>query len=257
MISIRSMLNKNILKEIKDKKNIALSFSGGTDSLCILFACLKLGIKPTLYTYKIKNIFSKDHDIAQAVAKDYNLNLVVGEILDDDISLLNDVKKMIKDGIKGKVSIQCMHGHYYIAPLVKEKQILNGSGIDGIYGVYKDIAIVGRNDKKKFDDKRNKHLANPNDDAMIYQTELYKKLGIKVIYPYRKNNILNYLMTLPYKKINSPKLKQIILNEFPEVKPYWRPRGSQQIIAGTRSLHEKLKNLYKIKRVDEIYKCII
>jgi asparagine synthetase B (glutamine-hydrolysing) len=152
-----------------------------------------------------------------------------------------------------------MHGHYYVAPLVKEKQILNGSGIDGIYGVYKDIAIVGRNNIQKFNDKRNKHLNKPNDDAMIYQKELFSKFGIEVLYPYRKSNILNYLMQFDYKKINSPKLKQITIDEFPEIIPFWRPRGSQQIMAGTRALYEELKNIPKfngVKRVEAIYKCL-
>jgi asparagine synthetase B (glutamine-hydrolysing) len=173
MNNIREMLEDNIRNEIKDKKEIALSFSGGTDSTCLLLSLLSMGIFPHLYTYAVGE--TPDLDRAKMVSKMFNLPLTICAI--DESRLIDDVRRIIGDGIVGKVCIQCMHGHYYVAPQVKEAVILNGSGIDGIYGSYKSMAIYGRNDRDKFDEMRQEHLEAPNDDAMMYQSSTQKRRG--------------------------------------------------------------------------------
>ncbi|MCJ7747880.1 MAG: asparagine synthase-related protein [Desulfobacterales bacterium] len=258
---MKELLKDNI-KLCVDERPFAISLSGGTDSLCMLFSCEELGILPeTAYTYVVSG-GSKDLEMSEKVCEHYKIPLVVAEIPKNLVTLEVDVLKIIGDGIRGKVNIQCMHGHYYVAPLVKEKIILNGSGVDGLYGSYRSQILGGcRKDKRLFDKSRRDHLANPNDDAMRYQSELFLKYGIEVAYPYRCENIISYLMKLNWEEINNPRAKWVIVKEFPQFERFevYRPRGSQQIVAGTRSLHDSLLadssfNFRGRRRVIDLYK---
>lgn len=252
---------KQFIQAAVNPDDVALSFSGGTDSLGILFSCLELSIKPVLYTYTVQGYPSQDLEYARKVCTRYDLKLNVVTIPSDIGQLVFDVLHMLRDGIRGKVNIQCMHGHYYVAPLVKESQILNGSGIDGVYGVYREVLL---NKKAKtqltvFNEIRQKHLDNPNDDAMIYQTVEYDKHGVKILYPYRHSGFVDILMEKTWDEINRPRMKDIFVREYQEqFNGFYRQRGSQQIIAGTRELHQKLLqtcyNTKNYKRVDYVYK---
>lgn len=262
---MRQMLRNNIRKLTTGTSSQALAFSGGTDSLCILFCMLDLGIEPALYTYALRGQDSADLAIARKVSEHFGLPLTIARIPTGLKQLHRDVIALITGfDIHGKVCIQCCHGHMYVARLVKEEVILNGSGIDGIYGSYRKFTFNGsRYDKAVFDDNRRMHLAKPNDDAMEDQTRIYSMLGqTRVVFPYRQRNIIRKLMRHTWKEINTPKLKQITVHEFPEIFDLrlFRPRGSQQIVAGTRELHDKLINSrfnkMKRRRVDEIYKDI-
>lgn len=257
---MKKILMENIKLNVKGRP-FGISLSGGTDSLCILFSCEELKMLPkTAYIYVVSG-GSEDLEVSQKVCDYYKIPLVVAEIPKNLRALEEDTLRIIRDGIKGKVNIQCMHGHYYVAPLVKEKVILNGSGIDGLYGSYRSQILSGcGKDKILFDKSRVEHLSNPNDDAMIYQSELFLRYGIKVIYPYRSENIITYLMKLNWGEINKPKAKWVIVKQFPQFQKLkvYRPRGSQQIVAGTRSLHEDLLksklNVMGRKRVIDLYK---
>ena len=75
---LRSIINKQ-LEEYKNE-NVALLFSGGMDSLSLLLSCLDVGIKPTLYSFKIENIDSDDIKASRRIASIYGLELVEVEI---------------------------------------------------------------------------------------------------------------------------------------------------------------------------------
>lgn len=260
---MRSLLRRSIAKLIGSHKaeRIALNFSGGTDSTCLLLACLDLGIKPKLYIYSLKGYISPDLKKAQKIARHYSLGLELAWIPNTIDSLKRDTLNLINNGYRGKVSIQCIHGHYYIAPMVKEQVILNGSGVDGLYGSYRAMILSNaRVDKGSFDIQRKKHLDNPNDDSMLYQHKCYAKYQTDVLFPYRVVEIVDYLMDKSWVEINRPRLKWIIVKDFPEITELkvYRSRGSQQIMAGVRAFHEQLLtsdfNRHNRKRVTEIYK---
>lgn len=261
---IRELLKNSIKKSIPSSRPLALAFSGGTDSLCILWVCLEIGVIPRLYTYYLKGINSEDLNCARRIKRKYDLDLVEISIPSDVETLKTDVENIILAGVQGKVNIQCMHGHYYLAKFVREKVILNGSGVDGLYGSYKSAAIIGKKDHSKFQRMRLKYLQNPNSDAMRYQNVCYSNYGIQIIFPYCDPTITKYLLSLTWKEMNQPKLKNIIYkefeSEFKSIERIYRPRGSQQIVAGIRTHHDLLLktnlNKYGRKRVDEIYKDI-
>jgi len=242
---IRGFLRSNICRMVRNQSSVALSFSSGTDSLALLFSCLDLGIRPVLYTYYVKDRPSEDLTRAHNLAERLSLPFYKVSIPNEPQSVLRQVKELLMLGVKGKVNIQCCQGHLNLAPHVKEHIILNGSGVDGLYGSYKSMLLKGcRKDKREFDKLRLKHLSNPNDDAMLDQKEIYFRLNsnCQVIYPYRESNVIDYLMGCSWEEINWPRMKEITVKEFPEIQEFkiYCPRGSQQIVAGTRSLHQEL-----------------
>lgn len=250
----RDYVEENIRWAVPASAKLAISFSGGTDSLCLLFSALKLGFTPTLYTYYIPGR-GEDWPVAQRMAKELGLTLIGCPITPTYEAVLADVKVLLARGIRGEVRIQCMNGHLKVAPEVREPYILNGSGIDALYGVYKGMTIQGRHNRPLFDQLRQEHLGNPNDDAMVDQADLYAEHGTKVVYPFRQPNIIRFLLGLSWEEINRPRLKNIAVKDYPEFAQYpklWRPRGSQQLNCGTKGLHYDLllgsqynKNGYK------------
>lgn len=261
---IREMLRENIVREA-GTHTVGVNFSGGTDSMCLLLAAMDVGMKPPLFTYAIEGVESEDLRRAKIAAARFDLPLTIALMPRDVEGIVRDVRAMKALGISGKVNTQCCHGHYVLAPRVTVQVLLNGSGIDGLYGTYKPFQLArkrisGIAGKAAFDAMRQKHLDAPNNDAMEYQRMLYGRCGVEVIYPYRQSNVISWIMSKTFEEINRPHLKAITLVEFPEVKEivgFFRPRGAQQIVAGTREVHDiLLKSEYNTKgwkNVNAIY----
>lgn len=244
---LREFLEENIKQEIREtgNKDIALLFSGGTDSSCILFSLLDLGIKPALYTYVVQGAVSEDWKRAHIASDKFGLKLTGCVIPYDTEILIGDVKRLINCGVEGKVNIQCMHGNLYMQEKIKEKLAFNGSGVDGLYGTYRDMAIIAK-DGVLFMRKQLEHLRNENDDGMAYLRQFYHEADIKIVFPYRESNITRYLVGKTRSEMNSPRLKWIIVKEYQDyyrqLGKYYSPRGSQQLVSGVRTFHDKLIN---------------
>jgi asparagine synthetase B (glutamine-hydrolysing) len=242
---------------------IALALSGGTDSLCLLFALREFELPIHAYTYTVEGYESDDLKRARRVTDHFKLPLTVARIPVDLDRIVTDLRNLMAWGVTGKVRLQCMHGHMWLAPMVQEPVIFNGSGVDGLYGSYKQFAFDGSHkDKAKFDARRQKHLNNPNDDAMLDQTQCYRRYGVKVVYPYRYPSVVSYLMSKDYATLMKPRYKADTVKDFAAeyaLFPHlYNPRGSQQIQAGTRGLHDTVLLPSRFnrghKRVDEVYK---
>jgi|GEM_PF-5464231 len=263
----RELLRKSVAECVGDSDpgEVALSLSGGTDSSLLLFCLLDLGHRPTLYTYFLEDVFSEDWELSKRLAKHFGLNIIGCPIPSDVDRLQTDVISLIQDfRVHGKVCIQCCHGHLYVARKVTEGKILNGSGIDGLYGCYRQFVMSGAaKNKGLFDQMRQKHLDKSNDDGMQDQQRIYHKHGVKVLFPYRHPDILSLLMTKSWKEINKPKWKWIAIRgfakEFGQIAMY-RQRGSQQIVAGVRQFHEQLLktplNKHGCSNVQQLYRDI-
>ena len=260
-IIMRTLLNRLLQKELEGTTDIAVSFSGGLDSQCILYSLLELGKKPNLYIYYVKDYPSPDLKRSRKIAKILDLKLVETIIPNDFETLVKDVITLIKMGITGKVDIQCNHGQMYLAKAVKEKTLFSGSGADTLYGVFKSVIIASSKDPILFNSLRIKMLSKPNFQK-IHEENIFRKHGITLKYPFHEPKMEDYLLSYSWAEINKPRNKYIIVKDYPEIQKYktYNPRGSQQITAGTRALHNQLigskLNRLKRKRVQEIYKDI-
>lgn len=262
--SVKCLLDENPC----ESASIGLAFSGGTDSSVLLFTLLSLGISPQLYTYCVQGQDSKDVRIAEKITKKLGLTLHVCSIPSGIECVIRDIKVLVnKYDIHGQMRIQCCQGAYSVAKKAKTdgiKLMFNGSGVDGIYGIYMPQQLMRWHKRwKEWQDSRFKHCHNPNDDAMMDQKRISENYGIDLVFPYRDSAFIAFLMDLTYEDMNIPRYKQIAVDAFrgyfDQTKSY-RPRGSQQLIAGTKLLHQKLLthpiNKFRRKSMAKLYEDI-
>ena len=120
---MRNIINKQ-LEQYKNKK-VALLFSGGLDSLSLMISCLDVGIRPTLYSFKLEGIESDDIKASRRIANIYGLKLVEVTIPKNISTLIDDVEFIIeKFKVKKKTQIQCIQPFIHIVKYVEEDIVL-------------------------------------------------------------------------------------------------------------------------------------
>lgn len=260
---LKILINKHFTDRIIDKTDVALLFSGGTDSLTCLFSLLDLGIRPTLYSFHLENVIHKDIEVSKLVAEYYELphNIIV---IDRNIERLkHDVKYLVETfKITRKTNVQCTYPFLHVLPQIKEKYVVSGLCADDLYGTAKSVAIKGGKDKNKLDEIRMKTLSNLDSSAYRPIKELVENVfNKKFVAPYRSEEIIDYMMKFSWEEMNRPKQKQIAyfsyLNYF-ENQPIYRKNTNLQVGSKIREWHSELVNTDLNKnnrhRVDEIYK---
>lgn len=260
------MLN-NLIKEyfkqnINSNNQVALLFSGGTDSLTCLFSLLELNIKPTLYTFHLEDIIHKDVEISKKVANHFKLKHVIIEIPRNIEQLKKDVIYLTQElNLTRKTNIQCTYPFLYTIPKVEENIIASGLCADDLYGTSKSMSIKYSNDKIGFNKARNKIFNNEYSSAYKPIKDLVEKYNKTFLTPYRCNDVINYFMKFSWQELNKPKQKQVALNSykkyFDELNVY-RKNSNLQVESKIREWHDELLktelNKNNRKRVDEIYK---
>lgn len=259
---------KELLKdamEIGENEDTALLFSGGVDSITCLFALLEKGITPTLYTFHLDGVYSKDLEVSARIASHYKLPHKIITIAQDVEALQKDVTFIVKElPVDRKTNVQCTYPFLHIMPHVKEKNVVSGLCADDLYGTSKSVAIKCSKNKAAFDDMRRKKFASEYSSAYLpIKTLVEKFYNKKFIAPYRNEKVIEYFMSFSWEELNRPKQKQIAVDAFSsyfnELDVY-RRNCNLQVGSGVREFHNKLIdapiNKNNRKRVDEIYKDI-
>jgi asparagine synthetase B (glutamine-hydrolysing) len=265
----RKMLIDAVKRKYEEagEKEVALLFSGGTDSTLILFSFLELGIKPVCYTFGVKGYKSGDIKKTKELADFYKLDHKIIEIEPDVVQLEKDVRYLIGHlRMFRKTVIQCMHPIMYVVPQVKEKVIFNGLNADSLYGTSRKICIEGRDSVEKFVAMRKEESYDPTLSDHIIKAYI-EEHGIKCIDPYREPEIEDLFFNNGFSwfDMNKPKEKMIAYLAFQDyyengsLKIY-RRSSSYQIEAKLREYHDLLLdtdlNTGKWKVVGPIYKKI-
>lgn len=263
MHKFRELLKSSM--EIENKNDVALLFSGGTDSLTCLYSLFDRGIRPTLYTFYMEGVPSMDLDVSKKVAEHYDLSHKIVPIPQNVDALQRDVLYIVNNlPVDRKTNIQCVYPFLYVLPHVSESVVVSGICADDLFGSSKGASIKGSKDKVAFDRLRSTAFESLNSSAYLPIKTLvetvYKK---KLITPYRDDEIVNYLMGFSWEQLNKPKQKQLSIDAFSdyfsELNVY-RRNGSLQVVSGIRDFHKKLVdsplNTKNRHRVDEIYRDI-
>lgn len=262
---LKQLINNHLEKNIKDKNDVAILFSGGLDSLSILLSCLEIDIRPVLYSFYLKSHVSDDIEASRKIAIIYNLKLIEIVINDTDINQLkNDVHYIInKYHLYKKTAVQCVYPFIYIIPVIKEKYILTGLCADDLYGTPRSMAKY-RNDFDTFNEIRENKIQDITASAYSYIKSLVEENNKIFIAPYKDNlDLLNYFRGLNYKDMNSPKQKNIMYQDYKEeIDKYKLYRINQNLQCGSkiREWHDNLLltelNTKNYKVVNPIYKNI-
>jgi asparagine synthetase B (glutamine-hydrolysing) len=265
MNNLKGLINNYFMENIGDKNNVALLFSGGTDSLTCLFSLLELEIKPTLYSFHLESLIHKDIEVSKKVAEYYKLNHIIIEIPRNIEQLKENVKYLIKRfDISRKTNVQCTYPFLHVLPYVNEKYVVSGLCADDLYGTSKSMIINCSKNKTIFDEKRKKTFEDLNSSAFNSIRQLIEEdFNKSFLTPYRNNDVINFLMSFSWKELNKPKQKQIAVDSYRryfEKQDIYRKNTNLQVGSGIREWHSELvfTNLNSTgrKRVDEIYKDI-
>ena len=262
-VNLKTKINDYFTREIENKNDVALLFSGGTDSLTCLFSLLEIGITPTLYSFHLEGVVHKDIEVSRQVADYYNLKHNIIEIKRDIEQLKQDVIYIVKTfDVTRKTNVQCTYPFVHVLPNIKEKYVVSGLCADDLYGTSKSMSIKCAKDKNVFDEIRNKIFSNLNSSAYRSIKELTETIHEKkFITPYRDEEIINYMMQFSWSELNKPKQKQLSYSsylDYYEKQKIYRKNTNLQVGSKIREWHSELVNTdfnkNNRKRVDEIYK---
>ena len=240
---MRSIINRQ-LEEYKNE-SVALLFSGGMDSLSLLLSCLDVGIKPTLYSFKIENIDSDDIKASRRIASIYGLELVEVEIKQDIEKLIEDIKYIVKKyQVKKKTQIQCIQPFLYLAKEIKEGIVLSGLCADDVLGTSRKMQVNGRNNKEVFYQMRLEKHKDLKSSSYCYIKQIFDEVGKQFVAPYKDNQeLVDYFLSKGLNELHKPKLKQKTYENYKDdidKNKLYRKNSSLQVNSGLREWHEEL-----------------
>jgi asparagine synthetase B (glutamine-hydrolysing) len=263
---LKKLLKEAIHESIKDSKDVALLFSGGTDSLTCLFSLFEMDIKPTLYTFYLEGKPNRDLEYSKKVAEFYSLEHTIIEI-PYSLSKLEESVLYITENlpVDRKTNVQCVFPFLYVMPQVKEKYVVSGLCADDLYGSAKSVIIKASKNKEVFDSIREKTRSSLNSSAYLPIKQFIEQTHGKVfITPYREQEVHDFFMEKSWAELNKPKQKQIAIDAFSsyfEEQDIYRKNSNLQVESGIREYHNELINSElnenNRRRVDEIYKDLI
>lgn len=249
---LRKLINTYIIKNIKNKKDVALLFSGGMDSLSILLSCIELGIRPHLYTFALSNYESEDIIQSRKIAKIFDLDMTEIIIDVDECNLIDDIRFIInRFKVKKKTQIQCIHPFIYIIPQIQEDVILTGLCADDLYGTARSIAKYSK-EKDVFNKIRLEKHKDVNASSFKQIKLLCEDHFKALLAPYKEDsNISEMMLKLSYIDLNSPKQKNIMYEAYKEeLSKYklYRKSSNLQCNSNIREWHDTLLQESSINR---------
>lgn len=203
---LRQLLKQEISKDLPNE-TVALLFSGGTDSLTVLWTLLDLGAKVTCYTFYLSYFLSNDARASKAACNHWKVpQVIIHEDNRDKLTQLKDVIQIIKS--PRKTHVEVMYGYYFLMQAVKEQHVYSGIQADTLYGSNKNAAIqCGKKSAKFFTDYRKALLANPGQEGLQQANLIANHFGKVLHTPYSSLPIRDYFFKYSWKELNRPKQK--------------------------------------------------
>jgi len=250
---LRNLINK-YLKENIPNDDVALLFSGGSDSLSILLSCLDLNIKPHLYTFRLSNHESQDSIYSKKISEIFSLKHTEVILNVDDINLLSDVEYIISHfKVKKKTHVQCIHPFIYLIPKINQSVILTGLCADDLYGTPRSMAKYAKT--SFFNELRQRIYENIESSGYKFINQIASENNKLLIAPYKQSqDIYNYMILKTYKEMHSPKQKFIMFDDYKTellTHNIYRRNSNLQCDSKIREWHDTL--LVSNKSVTAIY----
>lgn len=249
------------LSEIEDK-DVGLLLSGGSGSAAVLFGLLELGKNVTAYTFHMEDVESTDLIKARNLAGRFGVKFVpvplpsdLGTVKKDCLYLINEV------GCRLKTDVECAFPIRHTLPLVKEKVLTSGLGDDNFFGLSKKALFNYKHSVPLLDEYR-KEAYVKYDVQLNFFKAMGEAEGVAVHSPYQSKDMLKVFLGKSWEELNKPKIKQIILDAFPEefedLRTYHAnyQKGDSGISDNFLQLLDSDWNLRNYKRTDGIFNSI-
>lgn len=201
---------------------VAVSTSGGVDSSALVIACLDLGYKPVVMSFRLDTKqFVYDFDAAQKLASKFDLSFVPVILPTERDTILQKVIEIIRTlKVKNKAAIECLYPMLFVFDKCKQLGIQNlicGHAADGHYGLSKKAMIHYRHSKESFQQFRTEYFRRKNVAQSESLRELAKQTAITVHLPYLSSAYFELFSDLSWHDVNTPQQKHLVRRDFPEL----------------------------------------
>ena len=240
------MLKPNIKKVIDDAvsniedENVGLAFSGGIDSLSILFSCLEQKKKVMCYSFTLSHHVSTDFSEARKFAKKFGVGFT-GIHLPRELNQLKKDLIFLRDmGARKKVDYTCGYPMLYIYKNMKEKVLISGLGADGHYCISKKGMI---HFKDNIDAFRADLFKNENYAQKVLNNNIARYYNKQTVIPYLLPEMINEFKGTTWNELNKPRQKYATLMAYKDYFKTIKVRNHTNLQLGDSKIEENLNKL--------------
>jgi len=193
---------------------VALLFSGGTDSLTILWTLLAKGAAVTAYTFHLSYFESADARASRLACAHWKVPQVL--VTEDARPKLEQVREVIGIIASGrKTHVEVMYGYRFLLEAVRERVVYSGIQADTLYGSNKNAAIrCGKADAATFRAYREGLLASPDQEGLAQARRLAAHFGKTLVTPYSEPAVREFMLGFSWAEMNRPKQKMPAVRAF-------------------------------------------
>jgi len=243
-LQLKNDLVKSVEKRIAGLDNVGIIFSGGVDSTILARICLKLGVKPELYTVGKEG--SPDLDFSRKAADVMGLPIYTHQVTEDEVRRCTPlVLQAIEEWNIMKLGVGMTA---YMAAEIAAKNglrvLLSGQGADELFGGYHRYLQMYKDKGDAIQDDLWRDILN------IYEVNLERDDAVTMAHsvelrvPYLDLQVINRAMDIPipYKiRDQNDRLRKCILREVAaELNVPWfvvkRPKKAAQYGSGIHQL---------------------
>ena len=184
----KSILRDECSYMLRPEEPQALLFSGGTDSLTVLWTLLELGARPTCYTFRLESVESSDAKASALAAQAWGVDRVEVAVPDAPLPELaaevGNIARLIGSARKTHVEVMWPLHHVLAAVAPDERQVWTGIQADTLYGSSRSMAIRYGKDPRAFREAREKLVADPGQEGLAQLRALAATFGKGICAPY-------------------------------------------------------------------------
>lgn len=247
------------------EKRVGLLLSGGTDSMCVMWTLLELGIAVHAYTFHLEGNESKDCHAARRAAAIYGVELTDVVIpYQTPVELAGDVAPLVKRmGSARKTHVECTWPFIWMAPAVEERQVFTGMSADDLWGSAAYMIIRYSKTRELFSEHRRGIMADETTGGWSFVRDEFTRAGKNLMAPFRGHDVMEWFFQRSYEELNRPKQKNPALEGFSDyykqADGIYRRQSNLQVGSGIREYMARMLEdpavnpggLYKWMRGDQ------
>lgn len=241
----RRLLNEAVAHRLRGNAPVALLFSGGTDSLTVLWSLLDLGAEVRCYCFRLGHVESVDSRVARVAVRAWTVPLEMVIVpWQETADLARDVKALVgrtRDPMKTRV--ECAWPFTWVAPRVRERTVFCGLNADDLWGSSKGDAIRHAKDPKGFRTVRAARTRDPRASAWAHVEAEFARRGMELFSPYRDGLVAEHMLRFSWRELNRPRQKMLAVlgfgREFRRA-PVYRRNDNLQCGSGIREYFARM-----------------
>lgn len=179
----RQLLREVVAGQLGGCKKVALLFSGGTDSLTVLWTLLDLNVDVKCYVFRLAEVESADSRVAALAAEAWGVSLnIVCSPVQSLPELAADVQRVVEIiNVSRKTHVEMGWPFWHLLRSVAEQNVWCGIQADTLWGSGREMKIKCRlpqsHNRLGFLEARRKAIADPMQEGLASMLKLASFFG--------------------------------------------------------------------------------